>query len=526
MNVSRSVYQKILAYILTAALVFTLAASFLPAAQADEFRSSTNVKLVVNGTPVSSDVAPIIINERTMIPARAVFEQLGGTVSWNEASQQVTVQLGGHTVVLTIQSLNATVDGVLKTMDAVPRLYQGRTLIPIRFVAEALGATVGWDNATRTATINLGGVQPAPTPSVPATKGSITAVSVTYGTDSNLYTTVKITSSVAMTTSDYSVMTLTGPNRYVVDFTNFTGTSGSLKTFAKNTRSNAVVTGIRTAMHRDDQFRLVCDLSKAATPTVSLSGDKKTLFVTFAEVKSSTSTTTTTTTTKPTTSTSTTTTTKPTTSTTTTTTTTTTSGSTYNPRADKKLVVVLDPGHGASTAGKRSPDGTLREYELNRDIAYRMRDILKANGITVYMTVSDKTSDPSLASRVNYANSVGADIFVSVHANAFGNGVDWEDQAKGWEIYYYATSSVGKKLAQYIHDANYPSSGTNIGINDRGIKTANFYVLKYTSMPAVLIEHGFYTSSTEIKLLKSSTWRQKAAQLDANGIMNFFKSYK
>ena len=179
MNVSRSVYQKILAYILTVALVFTLAASFLPAAQADEFRSSTNVKLVVNGTPVSSDVAPIIINERTMIPARAVFEQLGGTVSWNEASQQVTVQLSGHTVVLTIQSLNATVDGVLKTMDAVPRLYQGRTLIPIRFVAEALGATVGWDNATRTATINLGGVQPAPTPSVPATKGSITAVSVT-----------------------------------------------------------------------------------------------------------------------------------------------------------------------------------------------------------------------------------------------------------------------------------------------------------------------------------------------------------
>lgn len=519
MNVSRSVFQKIFVYILSAALVVTMAASFLPTVQADEFRSSTDVKLVVNGTPVSSDVAPIIINERTMIPARAVFEQLGGTVSWNEASQQVTVQLGGHTVVLTIQSLNATVDGTLRTMDAVPRLYQGRTLIPIRFVAEALGATVGWDNATRTATINLGGVQPAPAPAAPSTKGSITAVSVTYGTDSNLYTTVKITSSVAMTTSDYSVMSLTGPNRYVVDFTNFAGTSGSLKSFAKNSRSNAVVTGIRTAMHRTDQFRLVCDLSKAATPTIALSGDKKTLFVTFAEVKSSTpaaTTPTTPTTTTPTT-------TKPTTPTTTTPT---TSSSTYNPRADKKLVVVLDPGHGASTAGKRSPDGSLREYELNRDIAYRLRDILKANGITVYMTVSDKTSDPSLASRVEYANSKNADIFVSVHANAFGNGVDWEDRAKGWEIYYYATSTVGKKLAQYIHDANFPSSGTNIGISDRGIKTANFYVLKYTSMPAVLIEHGFYTSSTEIKLLKSSTWRQKAAQLDANGIMNFFKSYK
>ena len=129
------------------------------------------------------------------------------------------------------------------------------------------------------------------------------------------------------------------------------------------------------------------------------------------------------------------------------------------------------------------------------------------------------------SSRTNYANSVDADIFVSIHANAFGNGEDWEDQANGWEIYFYSSSSVGKKLAQYIHNANY-ASGNSIGIKDRGVKTANFYVLKYTSMPAVLIEHGFYTSSSEVKLLKSSSWRQKAAQLDANGIMNFFKSYK
>ena len=142
------------------------------------------------------------------------------------------------------------------------------------------------------------------------------------------------------------------------------------------------------------------------------------------------------------------------------------------------------------------------------------------------MTVSDKTSDPSLASRVATANNRNVDIFVSVHANAFGDGENWEDQANGWEIYYYGTSTNGKKLAQYIHDANFPASGGGLGIKDRGVKTANFYVIKYTSMPAVLIEHGFYTSSVEIKKMKSSEWRQKAAQFNVNGIMNFFNSYK
>ena len=517
MSTSRSLRNRILLYILAAAAVFLMAAAVLPDAQAEEVRTSSNVRLVVNGTPVSSDVAPIIINERTMIPARAVFEQLGGTVSWNQAAQQVTIKLNGHTVVLTILNLNATVDGAVKTMDAVPRVYQGRTLIPIRFVAEAFGAAVGWDSATRTATINLGASKPAAPAS---TSRSITGVNVSYGTDSYPYSGAKVTSNVTISTSDYSTMTLSNPARFVVDFNNFTGTSGSLKTFPANSRSNAVVKSVRTAMHTNTQFRLVFDLSTGAKPAIALSDDKKSLFITFTENKSSSGTTTTPTTTPSTGSSSTNT------STGNTDATAPAPAAVFNPKADGKLTVCLDPGHGAATAGKRSPDGTLREYEVNRDIAYRMRDLLQAKGVTVYMTVSDKTSDPSLASRVATANNKNVDIFVSVHANAFGDGENWEDQATGWEIYYYATSNNGKKLAQYIHDANFPASGGGLGIKDRGIKTANFYVIKYTSMPAVLIEQGFYTSSVEIKKLKSSEWRQKAAQLNVNGIMNFFNSYK
>ncbi|MBQ3390083.1 MAG: N-acetylmuramoyl-L-alanine amidase [Firmicutes bacterium] len=523
MSVSRSITKRILLYLLAAAAVFLMAAAVLPDVQGEtqEVRTSSDVRLVVNGTSVTADVMPIIINERTMIPARAVFEQLGGTVSWNEAKQQVTVKLNGHTVVLTILNLNATVDGVVKTMDAVPRLYNGRTLIPIRFVAEALGATVSWDSKTRTASISYGTSQ---TTTSASSSRSITGVNVSYGTDSYPYSGAKVTANVAMSKSDYSTMTLSNPARYVVDFNNFTGTTASLKTFPANTKSGALVKSVRTAMHTNTQFRLVFDLSAASTPAIALSDDKKSLFITFTENKSSSSGTSTSTTT--TTTTTTTTNTSTSTSTTASDSATTVPASNFDPYKDGKLTVCLDPGHGAATAGKRSPDGTLKEYEVNRDIAYRMRDLLKAKGVTVYMTVSDKTSDPSLASRVATANNKNVDIFVSVHANAFGDGENWEDQANGWEIYYYPTSTNGKKLATYIHDANFPSGGGGLGIKDRGIKTANFYVIKYTSMPAVLIEQGFYTSSVEIKKLKSSEWRQKAAQLNVNGIMNFFNSYK
>ena len=71
-----------------------------------------------------------------------------------------------------------------------------------------------------------------------------------------------------------------------------------------------------------------------------------------------------------------------------------------------------------------------------------------------------------------------------------------------------------------------PSIIPEVGLKDRGSKTANYAVIKNTDMPAVLIEHGFFTNETEIELLKSSEWRQKAAQCDANGIMNFLYSFK
>ncbi len=466
-----------------------------------------DVSLKVNGKTLQMDVTPKIINSRTMIPARALFEEIGGTVTWDQTNYVVTINYNNQVIKLTINSKTALVDGIQKTLDVPAQIVSNRTLIPLRFVSENLGFTVDYDSKTRTAIVNVPD-NSSSTDDTTEAANTIQKVTVTHGSESNMYTTVKIVSSKALDSSDYRTMVLANPNRYVIDFLGHKDASGSINTLYSTTNTNSAVASIRAAMFETTTYRIVFDINKVVTPTIAFSSDKKEMTVTFSAIGSST---------------------QPSDNTGDKDDTSDNDNSTvepepvvFEPYADGKLVVMLDPGHGKSTGGKRSPDGSLLEYEFNRDVAKRLKAILEQNGITVLMTVDDDTTDVSLSDRASKANNSIADIFVSIHANAFGNGVDWENNATGWEVYYYSEDTYGKTLAEYIRKANIP----DIGIKDRGVKTANFAVIKNTNMPAVLIEHGFYTSQTEVELLKSSTWRQKCAELDAKGIINFFNSFK
>ena len=110
-------------------------------------------------------------------------------------------------------------------------------------------------------------------------------------------------------------------------------------------------------------------------------------------------------------------------------------------------LVCIDPGHAKNTAGKRSFDGTLREYEFNRDVAKRLKSHLERHGIkTMYSCNPESPVDASTYSRCKAANEAKADIFVSVHANAYGSV--WND-ANGWEVYFCRGSEAGKRLAAY-----------------------------------------------------------------------------
>lgn len=105
------------------------------------------------GKTVENDVAPIIVKDRTMLPARFVAENLGAKVEWNAEKRQATITGNGVTIVLTIDSTTATVNGKAVTLDSPAFIQNDRTYTPVRFIAEALGAQVEWNATTRQAII-------------------------------------------------------------------------------------------------------------------------------------------------------------------------------------------------------------------------------------------------------------------------------------------------------------------------------------------------------------------------------------
>jgi len=112
------------------------------------------VKVTVDGILIEFDVPPTIVSGRTLVPLRAIFEALGVEPIWNGETRTVTANKGDTTVILPIGSKHATVRGNQIELDVPATIINGRTLVPARFIAESLGATVGWDGETRTVIIN------------------------------------------------------------------------------------------------------------------------------------------------------------------------------------------------------------------------------------------------------------------------------------------------------------------------------------------------------------------------------------
>lgn len=105
-----------------------------------------NKNIDVNGKTITNDAAPIIRNDRTLIPIRFITESLGGKVDWNGVTKEVTLNIDGKEIKMTIGK-------TLEKYGVAPVIVDGRTFVPVRFVADELGATVAWDDATKTVTI-------------------------------------------------------------------------------------------------------------------------------------------------------------------------------------------------------------------------------------------------------------------------------------------------------------------------------------------------------------------------------------
>jgi Zn-dependent M16 (insulinase) family peptidase len=105
---------------------------------------SGEVYLYADGQRVQTDVAPVMQNDRLLVPLRAVAEALGASVSWNEADESATITAGGKTLTVQLGSTAMTVDGTTTTLDVAPVLVSDRTMVPVRAIAEAFDRTVSW----------------------------------------------------------------------------------------------------------------------------------------------------------------------------------------------------------------------------------------------------------------------------------------------------------------------------------------------------------------------------------------------
>ncbi|WP_263364386.1 N-acetylmuramoyl-L-alanine amidase [Paenibacillus sabuli] len=183
------------------------------------------------------------------------------------------------------------------------------------------------------------------------------------------------------------------------------------------------------------------------------------------------------------------------------------------------LTIAIDDGHGMQTPGKRTPvlpsGEVMRENEFNRRVAALLEAHLTRCGFDTLL-VAPTDADTPLAERTTVANRAGADLYVSVHANAFGAG-GWNG-VRGIETYHYAGSTAGARAARMLH--RHLLAGTPLP--DRGVRTANFYVLRHTAMPAVLVECGFMTNQADARLLMSETYRAECAEELARGICEYF----
>lgn len=185
-------------------------------------------------------------------------------------------------------------------------------------------------------------------------------------------------------------------------------------------------------------------------------------------------------------------------------------------------VVILDAGHGGGDPGALAPDKT-KESDIVLSISQKTKQALIDQGFTVKMVRENDESCASSTSaelkcRVNFSNDNGGDVFVSIHANSIANA----PSARGTETYYSTQNpktTESAKLASAIHDEYQPAFSSL----DRKVKTANYYVIgSNNKLPAVLLEVGFMSNSSDLYRLKSSAVQQDVAKSIAEGVNEYF----
>lgn len=191
------------------------------------------------------------------------------------------------------------------------------------------------------------------------------------------------------------------------------------------------------------------------------------------------------------------------------------------------MIILIDNGHGIETPGKRSPDGRFKEYLWNREVAEILCDILCDDGFDARLVVPE-TNDVSLKTRVNRANKVwkeeGDCILISIHANAAGDGSRWM-QARGWSCYTTVGQTESDRLAERMYDSfrtEFPDARfrTERTDGDQDYEE-DFYILRKTRCPAVLLENWFYDNREECAFLLRQDTKEHVAMAAFWAVRNY-----
>ena len=453
------------------------------------FAGQGDIKLNVDGTLVPTDVAPVLESGRTLVPYRALLEAMGGTVSWDNEAKMATASLGSYKVQVTVDSRTGFVNGGIKEMEVPPRNIDGRILIPVRFVLENLNCSVDWNNEDRAVMITS-----------PSLAGATVITGITVEETQTSYRIVASGNNVIEGTK---VFAYEAPERFGVDILNASYQEGK----GEKATENEVFTGVRYAQFDAGTVRVVVDLSQKIAGQVSLSEDRRTVYIDFPKR------------TEP------------------------NRGGTENSDTDNNgtvtdpqdvdvstlpqlnwmasgKLVVIDAGHGGTDPGAEgllNGKHTIWEKDINLPVALRLKELLSAAGVNVQLLREDDSS-MKLYPRAEAANALSANFFVSIH----NNSNDYEGP-NGTEVHYYnkeGESDYGltsKELAGFVQTEMVQS----IGFKDRGIQNSpKLALLNKSLMPTIIIEGGFLSNPGDLKYMMTEEYIEKYALATARGIIN------
>ncbi|WP_429841235.1 N-acetylmuramoyl-L-alanine amidase family protein [Brevibacillus sp. FIR094] len=175
--------------------------------------------------------------------------------------------------------------------------------------------------------------------------------------------------------------------------------------------------------------------------------------------------------------------------------------------------IVIDPGHGGKDHGAEGVSGHV-EKDFTLQLARKVKELAEQDlRMQVYLTRSDDRFLSSVErERPQFANQLGADLFISLHGNTYT-----DPTVSGTETYYYHPESLplAKSIQKYVRDAT--------GFQDRGVKKEDFFVVKDTNMPAVLLEVGYLTNPSDEQKLMDEDFQYRIATSVIEGIQDYLE---